>query len=352
MTRVRKAYIVAAHCIHPAGDGVDGLLSQEAPLTTSSEFAPGLQVSPAVPHSLAGRVFDRRLCRGFGPQSLRLLACLERISSCVEGDPLRTALSAALPEIDEPSPGWDVCAAVMASNLQPARALVESMPPLHGLMRLNTSIMTIIAAGLGCRGAMAGFSTQDESSGLDALREGWGHIVDDDADTAVIAAGSPSLLPYRFLRSEKSGVNPPLPPAEGAAALVLSSSPERANGALAEICGMADAQLGDDSVEEALQRVTGDVLRRADVQAEQIGFAVSAAVGVPNHVAVRFPLIRSAQQRVGPLGPASVLMDIIMLLSMKNPEKPYLLRFGLTEQGRCSAILLRNLFANKMDVSL
>lgn len=351
MTGLRKVYIVAAHCIHPAGEGVDGLLSQQAPLTTPSEFAPGLKVSPAVPYKLAGRVFDRRLCRGFGPQSLRLLACLERIASRVEGDPLRTALSAALPEIDEPSPGWDVCAAVMASKQQPARALVESMPPLHGLMRLNTSIMTIIAAGLGCRGAMAGFSTQDESSGLDALREGWGQIVDDDADIAVIAAGSPSLLPYRFLRSEKPDLSPLLPPAEGVAALVLSSSPDQAKGALAEICAMVEFQLRDDPTEAVLLRVIDDVLRQADVQAGQVGFAVFDA-GLPAQLAASFQLVPSARQRVGSLGPASVLMDIIMLLEMTHPAKPYLLRIGLAEGGRCSAILLRHVSVNETDESI
>lgn len=346
----RTVHLIASQCLHAAGQGAAALLAVERWQAHAPVFAQGLPACPAAPVEVPAGLFDRRLLRGLEPQSLRLLACAGAMAPALQGrDPSRTALAAALPEIDEPSPCWDACAAALADGRRPVAALLAATPPLHGLMLLNTSVLALLAEGLGCRGAMAGFCTQDEASGIDALREGAQQIAEGDADTALVLAGSPSLLPARYLRAAPAEGDA-APPGEGACALVLAAAaPDDAP--VAEVLAIVDRQAMPATTGEVLAEVVEAALARAGLAAQDIALvSIDADLPAPSALA-QVRRLAPARQRVGALGPAAPLADLALLLEAAPRHGVHVMRIGLAEGGRCSAIVLRRLVATPTEAA-
>lgn len=342
MTAPRTVHLVASQCLHAAGQGAAALLAVERWQAREPAFARGLPACPAAPVEVPAGLFDRRLLRGLEPQSLRLLACAGAMAPALQGrDPSRTSLAAALPEIDEPSPCWDACAAALADGRQPVAALLAATPPLHGLMLLNTSVLALLAEGLGCRGAMAGFCTQDEASGIDALREGTQQIAEGDADTALVLASSPSLLPARYLRAAPAEGDA-APPGEGACALVLAAAAP-GDSPVAEVLAIVDRQATPATTDAALADVVDAALSRAGLAAPDIALlSIDADAATPAALA-RATRLAPARQRVGALGPAAPLADLALLMEAAPDHGAHVMRIGVAEGGRCSAIVLRRL---------
>lgn len=348
----RPVYLLESAVLNAAGDSVEALYGP-APTAQALEFATDrLGFSLPVPR-LPTDLFDRKLQRSVEAQSLRLLHCAARLGPGLEAlglPPERIALTAAIPEVDAPSPGWE---AVAAMRQQPSQWLAQwfvNTPPLHSLTLLNSSSMAYLAEALACRGPMAGYCGQ-EGAGLDALFEASHYIAEGRADAALVVSASPNITPALFLREvELEEGTVPLIPGEGAAACLLAVGPAKSDTRNVRIAGhgrgylSAPAQSGARQT-DILARVLNQVLSCEHLSLNDL----TAVWSDPDDEILcsaldKYPVRLGSRPLVGALGASSLLTDLAYALAAPEfaaPEQTgYLLLLNRSYTGHVSALLL------------
>lgn len=309
-------YIHSAAVLNAAGSECADLLGTPPSPQPLAFDATRRAYSLAAPR-LASDLFDRKIQRSVEPQGLRLLHCVARLApalAALQLPPARIALTAAIPEVDAPSPCWDAVQAIGEQPEKPLAQLLANTPPLHALTLLNSSVMAYVAEALQCHGPMGGFCSQD-NAGLDALIEASQQIVEQRADAALVVSSSPNLTPALYLRE-------PTPSAEvifgeGAAALLLASAPARTPSNSLRIAGFArgyssdpqrGAAVGARVIEQALN---GEKLRLGDVE------NIVANPEDPQLMSLftEHPrVVRSVRAMTGDLGASALLTEIALAL--------------------------------------
>lgn len=348
----RPVYLLESALLNAAGSSVEALHGP-APTAQALEFAPDRLGFPLPAPRLPTERFDRKLQRSVEAQSLRLLHCAARLAPALGAlglPPERVGLTAAIPEVDAPSPGWE---AVEAMRRQPAQWLAQwfaNTPPLHSLTLLNSSSMAHVAEALACHGPMAGYCGQ-ESAGLDALFEASHYIAEGLADAVLVVSASPNITPALFLREvELEEGTMPLVPGEGAAACLLAAAPAKSGMRNVRIAGYgrgylsAPAQAGAWTL-DTLTRVLNQVL-----SPEHLNLSDLAAVwSDPDDEILRtflgnYPVRAGCRPLVGALGASSLLTDLAYALAAPElatlERAAYLLLLNRSYTGHVSALLL------------
>jgi hypothetical protein len=295
---------------------------------------------------LAGDLFDRKIQRSVEPQGLRLLHCTARLApalAALQLAPARIALTAAIPEVDAPSPCWDAVQAIGEQPQKPLTQLLANTPPLHALTLLNSSVMAYVAEALQCHGPMGGFCSQ-ENAGLDALIEACQQIVEQRADAALVVSSSPNLTPALYLREPHPADEPTY--GEGAAALLLGSAPSRTDLNALRIAGYARGYSADPQRSVAVARrvidqaLSPEKLCLGDV--EQIVANLEDAQ-LMSLFADRPQDVRSTRAMTGDLGASALLTEIALALHHNhNASAPpgYTLLVSHSRAGHWGALLL------------
>jgi hypothetical protein len=338
-------YIHSAAVLNAAGSECADLLGTP-PSPQPLAFDATRRAYPLPTPRLASNLFDRKIQRSVEPQGLRLLHCVARLAPALAALQLpsaRIALTAAIPEVDAPSPCWD---AVQAIGEQPQKLLAQLLantPPLHALTLLNSSVMAYVAEALQCHGPMGGFCSQD-NAGLDALIEACQQIVEQRADAALVVSSSPNLTPALYLRE-------PTPLAEtifgeGAAALLLASAPARTLPNSLRIVGFArgysadpqrGAAVGARVIEQALN---GEKLRLGDVE----NIVANPEDPLLMSLFTEHPrVVRSVRAMTGDLGASALLTEIALTLHRNHDTSVtpgYTLFVSHSRAGHWGALLL------------
>jgi hypothetical protein len=348
----RPVYIAAAGSLHAGGEGVEVLLDapDTLPAPRARDFAATIGAFEVDAPPLPNGVFDRRLARNLEPQGQRLLVCAGRLAPALAALGVadhRCGIAAALPEVDQPSPCWEAVEAIRA-GADPVTALLHHTPPLHGLMMLGSSTMAHLAEGLGCRGPMAGFASQDGAAGVDALIEACQLVADGAADCMLACAVSPGLQPGRYLRGDGDASQPALQ-GEGSAAMLLTATPP-GTGEHASIVGFARAHTGaqPEQVAEQMTALVSGVLASAVDDDDEIVLAMLAGHKGAPALPAGIARIAPSARLIGELGPAGPLLDLALLvaaaarLPRQHPchGRRLLLRIAVEAGGHASALLL------------
>jgi hypothetical protein len=349
---LRPVYLLESALLNAAGSSVE-VLHGPAPVAQNLDFAPDRLGFPLPAPRLPTERFDRKLQRSVEAQSLRLLHCAARLAPALGAlglAPERVGLTAAIPEVDAPSPGWE---AVDAMRRQPAQWLAQwfaNTPPLHSLTLLNSSSMAHVAEALACHGPMAGYCGQ-ESAGLDALLEAGNYIAEGLADAVLVVSSSPNITPALFLREEglEKGTMP-FVPGEGAAACLLAAAPAKGDKCNVRIAGYGRGYLinpvqSDTRTLDILMRVLNQVLSPEHLSLSDL----SAVLSDPDDEILRAvldncPVRAGCRPLVGALGASSLITDLAYALAEPEfvaLERPaYLLLLSCSYTGHVSALLL------------
>lgn len=342
-SNLRPVYIIDSAVLNAAGcEGRDlyAAAPQPQPLAFDPERLGFCIDQPRLPPD----VFDRKIQRSVEAQSARLLYCAARLAPSLRALNLcaeRIALTAAIPEVDAPSPGW---AAVEAIQREPSKLLAHlfaNTPPLQALTLLNSSAMAHVAEGLQCKGPMGGYCAP-ENAGFDALIEAVNQIAENRADAAVVVSGSPNITPALYLREELTGRADAGIRGEGAAALLLAAAPQQVAGLTVRIAGYARGYCpaGRDA-----GRVMEGVLQRA-LAAEKLSLSdVGLVFGDAQDLLLVRLLSRSGallgtRPVTGYLGASALLTDIAYALHHHHPCPRYVLLASRTHAAHCAALLL------------
>lgn len=348
-------YLIEAALLNAAGSALQDLHGA-APVPQPVAFLPQRLAYSVQAPRLPGEMFDRKIQRSVEAQGLRLLHCAARLAPAVQALQLpasRIALTAAIPEVDAPSPCWD---AVEAIAEQPDRLLAQlfaNTPPLHALTLLNSSVMAYVAEGLGCHGPMGGYCAQN-SAGLDALIEAVMQISEGRADAALVVSSSPNLTPALYLREGLSypASRPEVVYGEGAAALLLARSPATASGRVARVAGYARGYSAAlDRCEALVERVLWQALGQEKLNLSDLGqiFADPQDSLLAQLLAEHGPL-RSSRSMTGELGACALLSEIGYALG--DPVElsaggHYALLMSRSCAGHCAALVLEILNPEK-----
>jgi len=312
----RALYINAAAVLNAAGSECADL-SGTPPVPQPLAFDPKRKALALPTPRLASDLFDRKIQRSVEPQGLRLLHCAARLAPALAALQLpaaRIALTAAIPEVDAPSPCWDAVQAILEQPHKQLTQLLANTPPLHALTLLNSSVMAYVAEALNCHGPMGGFCSQD-NAGLDALIEACQQIAEQHADAALVVSSSPNLTPALYLREPALADEPVY--GEGAAALLLSSTPVPDATQVLRVAGFArgysaDPQrtlaVGKRVIEQALRKeklCVGDVANLVANPADRQ--LMSLFDSMPHS-------LRSVSAMTGELGASGLLTEVAMTL--------------------------------------
>ncbi|WP_085685516.1 MULTISPECIES: beta-ketoacyl synthase [unclassified Pseudomonas] len=312
----RALYINAAAVLNVAGSECADLLATP-PVPQPLAFDPQRSALALPAPRLASDLFDRKIQRSVEPQGLRLLHCAARLAPALASLQLpaaRIALTAAIPEVDAPSPCWDAVQAILEQPHKQLSQLLANTPPLHALTLLNSSVMAYVAEALNCHGPMGGFCSQD-NAGLDALIEACQQIAEQHADAALVVSSSPNLTPALYLREPALADEPVY--GEGAAALLLSSAPAQDATQILRVAGFArgysaDPQrtlaVGKRVIERALSEeklCMGDVAKVVANPADRQ--LMSLFESTPQH-------LRNVSAMTGELGASGLLTEVAMAL--------------------------------------
>ena len=348
----RPVYLLEFAVLNAVGDSVAALYGP-APTAQALEFAPDRLGFPLPALRLPTDRFDRKLQRSVEAQSLRLLHCAARLSPNLEAlglPPERVALTAAIPEVDAPSPGWE---SVAAMRRQPGQWLAQwfaNTPPLHSLTMLNSSCMAYIAETLNCRGPMAGYCGQ-ESAGLDALIEASHCIAEGRADAALVVSTSPNITPALFLREvDLEEGTTSLVPGEGAAACLLAAEPAKSNVNKVRIAGYGRGYLPASTQTGVCHLDTLACVLNQVLLCECLSLSDLIAVwSDPDDEILcaalnNFPVRAGSRPLVGALGASSLLTDLAYALAAPEfatmEQTRYLLLLNRSYTGHVSALLL------------
>lgn len=341
----RALYINAAAVLNAAGSECADLLGTP-PVPQPLAFDPQRKALALPVPRLASDLFDRKIQRSVEPQGLRLLHCAARLAPALAALQLpaaRIALTAAIPEVDAPSPCWDAVQAILEQPQKQLSQLLANTPPLHALTLLNSSVMAYVAEALNCHGPMGGFCSQDHA-GLDALIEACQQIAEQHADAALVVSSSPNLTPALYLREPALADEPVY--GEGAAALLLSSTPLQDATQILRVAGFArgysaDPQrtlvVGKRVIERALSEeklCMGDVANVVANPADRQ--LMSLFESTPQH-------LRNASAMTGELGASGLLTEVAMALHQSREAGAvpgYTLLVSHGRAGHWGALLL------------
>lgn len=343
MLQGRPVYLVAASVLNAAGSeagDLHGAVPQPRPLPFAAERAAHAVAAPRLPADL----FDRKIQRSVEPQGLRLLHCAARLAPALRELRLpaqRVGLTAAIPEVDAPSPCWD---AVEAIEREPDRLLAQLLantPPLHALTLLNSSVMAYVAEALDCRGVMAGYCAQ-VGAGFDALIEAVAEIAEGRADAALSVSCSPNLTPALFLRDEPGQ---DVLYGEGAAALLLAAQPPL-EGLEVRVAGYgrgfsADPQRRPAVLQQAVhQALQAERLTPRDI--DWLGGSVPDLAASEPFAACA--VLRDTREVTGELGASGLATEIAALIGdprhEREPRLRHVLLPSVSRAGHCDAMLL------------
>ena len=312
----RAIYINAAAVLNAAGSECADLLGTP-PSPPLLAFDPQRNAFALATPRLASDLFDRKIQRSVEPQGLRLLHCAARLAPALAALQLpaaRIALTAAIPEVDAPSPCWDAVQAILEQPHKQLAQLLGNTPPLHALTLLNSSVMAYVAEALNCHGPMGGFCSQD-NAGLDALIEACQQIAEQHADAALVVSSSPNLTPALYLREPVLADEPVY--GEGAAALLLSSTAAQDAAQVLRVAGFARGYSADPQRALAVgQRVIDQALSQEKLR---MGDVVNV-VGNPadRHLMSLFEStphsLRSVRAMTGELGASGLLTEVALSL--------------------------------------
>lgn len=341
-------YLIEAALLNAAGTALQDLHGA-APATQPVDFLPERLAHAVQAPRLPGDLFDRKIQRSVEAQGLRLLHCAARLATAVQTLQLpasRIALTAAIPEVDAPSPCWDAVEAIAEQPDKLLAQLFANTPPLHALTLLNSSVMAYVAEGLGCHGVMGGYCAQG-NAGLDALIEAVTQIAEDRADAALVVSSSPNLTPALYLRE---GVSYPAGQAdtvygEGAAAILLARSPATATGRVARIAGYARGYSAVMERGEALaERVLWQALSQEKLSLSDIGLLLADPQdALLARLLGAHGALRSSRPLTGELGASALLTEIGYALG--DPAElaaggHYALLMSRSLAGHCGALVL------------
>ncbi|MBV4474708.1 beta-ketoacyl-[acyl-carrier-protein] synthase family protein [Pseudomonas botevensis] len=341
----RAIYINDAAILNAAGSECADLLG--APLNAQPLAFDARRQAFALPTPrLPGDLFDRKIQRSVEPQGLRLLHCAARLApalAALDLPPARIALTAAIPEVDAPSPCWDAVQAIIEQPHKQLAQLLANTPPLHALTLLNSSVMAYVAEALNCHGPMGGFCSQD-NAGLDALIEACQQIGEQNAEAALVVSSSPNLTPALYLREPGLASEPVF--GEGAAALLLSSTPSQDATQTLRIAGFARGYSADPQRAEAVgRRVIDQALSREKLCLGDVG----RIVGNPDDpqlnelFAASSQALGSTRGMTGELGASGLLTEVALSLhhARQSAATPgYTLLVSHTRAGHWGALLL------------
>lgn len=341
----RAIYLNAAAVLNVAGSECADLLGTPCAAQPLAFDAQRQAFALPTPR-LASDLFDRKIQRSVEPQGLRLLHCAARLAPALSALQLpasRIALTAAIPEVDAPSPCWDAVQAIIEQPQKQLAQLLANTPPLHALTLLNSSVMAYVAESLNCHGPMGGFCSQD-NAGLDALVEACQQIGERHADAALVVSSSPNLTPALYLREPDQASEPIF--GEGAAALLLASTPPSGAAHAVRIAGFARGYSNDPQRSVAVgRRVIDQVLSVEKLRVGDVEHIVgNCADGQVMKLLEAFPReIRSTRAMTGELGASGLLTEVALTLhlSCEVAATPgYTLLVSHTRAGHWGALLL------------
>ncbi|WP_263138712.1 beta-ketoacyl synthase [Pseudomonas sp. RIT-PI-AD] len=342
---VRPIYLIAGALLNAAGDEASDLHGA-APTPQPLAFDPARRAHAIATPRLPVDLFDRKIQRSVEPQGLRLLHCAARLATelrALELPPERVGLTAAIPEVDAPSPCWDAVEAIRSQPEKPVAALFANTPPLHALTLLNSSVMAYVAEALRCNGPMGGYCSQ-ANAGLDALIEAVLQIAEGRADAMLMVSTSPNLTPALYLREPSMGEADAEVHGEGAAALLLAAAPAEHATQRVRVVGFAR---GYGAIGERATAVVERVLKQA-LKDERLNLSdVEQIVADPadpllNTLLGRHRPLQSSRSRTGNLGASSLPTEVLYALGDPGygdvPRHALLL--NRTSAGHCGALLL------------
>ncbi|WP_445179862.1 beta-ketoacyl synthase [Pseudomonas sp. McL0111] len=341
----RAIYINAAAVLNAAGSECADLLGTPTAAQPLA-FDPQRQAFALPTPRLPSDLFDRKIQRSVEPQGLRLLHCAARLAPSLAALQLpatRIALTAAIPEVDAPSPCWDAVQAIIEQPQKQLGQLLANTPPLHALTLLNSSVMAYVAEALNCHGPMGGFCSQS-NAGLDALIEACQQIAERHAEAALVVSTSPNLTPALYLREQDPASEPVF--GEGAAALLLASTPPQGAPQCVRVAGFARGYSANPQRASAVgQRVIDQAL---SLEKLRVG-DVEHIVGNPDDAQLMKLLeasqrdVRSTRAVTGELGASSLLTEVALTLHhSRDPAATpgYTLLVSHTRAGHWGALLL------------
>ncbi len=345
----RPVYLVDIALLNAAGSAPSDLYGVAQP-AQPVPFKLDRLARPVVAPHLATDLFDRKIQRSVESQGLRLLHCAARLVPALQALQLpaeRVALTAAIPEVDAPSPCWD---AVEAIRQQPDKLLGQlfaNTPPLHALTLLNSSVMAYVAEGLRCNGPMGGYCSQG-NAGVDALIEAVAMLAEARADAALVVSSSPNITPALYLRegtSYPTGSDADIY-GEGAAALLLATAPQASSPLRVRVAGSGR---GYSASAERAMPLAERVLQQA-LNAERVQLNDIEQIVADEHDPVLSELFthnaapRSSRGLTGDLGASALLTDIAYALGdprhADEPRSRYVLLMTRSRAGHCGALLL------------
>jgi hypothetical protein len=341
----RAIYLHTAAVLNAAGSECADLLGTPRSAQPLAFDARRLAFALPTPR-LASDLFDRKIQRSVEPQGLRLLHCAARLApalAALQVPASRVALTAAIPEVDAPSPCWDAVQAIIEQPHKQLGQLLANTPPLHALTLLNSSVMAYVAEALDCHGPMGGFCSQD-NAGLDALIEACQQIGERHADAALVVSSSPNLTPALYLREPDQANEAVF--GEGAAALLLASTPPADTAHIVRVAGFARGYSADPQRSLAVgervidQALSLEKLRVGDVE-QVVG---NCADGQLMKLLEAFPReIRSTRNMTGELGASGLLTEVALTLHLSHETTAtpgYALLVSHTRAGHWGALLL------------
>ncbi|MES2818095.1 MAG: beta-ketoacyl synthase [Pseudomonadota bacterium] len=342
----RPVYLIDAAMLNAVGR-VCGDLYGALPEAQPVPFAPDRLAHFIAPPRLAGELFDRKIQRSVEPQGLRLLDCVARLAptlGALQLRPERIALTAAIPEVDAPSPCWDAVEAIARQPDKLLGQLFANTPPLHALTLLNSSVMAYVAEALRCNGPMGGYCSQT-NAGLDALIEAVVQISEDRADAALVVSSSPNITPALYLREGPEAAEACY--GEGAAALLLAAEPSASAPLSVRIAGFARGYcVVQERVEAVARRVLEQALSGEKFTLGDIDLVMADAQDPLLAKLLLGPSrpLRNSRAMTGELGASALLTEIIFATCNErhcdDPRARHVLLMTRSRAGHLGALLL------------
>ncbi|NQD92483.1 beta-ketoacyl synthase [Pseudomonas sp. CrR25] len=346
-SQVRPVYLLDIALLNAAGSSTSDLYGV-AQAAQSVPFKLDRRARPIAAPRLASDLFDRKIQRSVEAQGLRLLHCAARLAPALQALQLpaeRVALSAAIPEVDAPSPCWDAVEAIREQPDKVLGQLFANTPPLHALTLLNSSVMAYVAEGLRCNGPMGGYCSQG-NAGVDALIEAVTMLAEARADAALVVSSSPNITPALYLREGVAYPNGSDVYGEGAAAALLATAPLASSPLLVRVAGWGR---GYSASPERAAPLAERVLHQA-LRAERVNLNDIEQIVADEHDPVLRELFahsatpHSSRGLTGDLGASALLTDIAYALGdSRHADVPctrFVLLMTRSRAGHCGALLL------------
>lgn len=348
-SHARQVYLVDLALLNAAGSSPSDLYTAAQPAQAPT-FKLDRLARPIATPRLAIDLFDRKIQRSVEAQGLRLLHCAARLAPALRDLQLpaeRVALTAAIPEVDAPSPCWDAVEAIREQPHKLLGQLFANTPPLHALTLLNSSVMAYVAEGLRCNGPMAGYCSQS-NAGIDAFIEAVTMLAEARADAALVVSSSPNITPALYLREGTSypdGTDADIY-GEGAAAVLLATIAPPTAPLVIRVAGWGRAYSARVERAAALaERVLEQALSTERVNLSDVELLVADERDpILRELFAPAATPRSSRDLTGDLGASALLTDIAYAIGDSRhehePRSRYVLLMTRSRAGHCGALLL------------